>query len=202
MKMKSKLFLFLLLILSTSINSFAQPKNYRDSLSSFIDNYIQTHEVVTGAERQRLRFFPVDENYRVNCDFEPVENSRWFKMETSGLFKKMYRLYGIAHFTIHDTLLTLNIYQSQDLMQNAKYGDYLFIPFTDLTSGNESYVGGRYFDFKKSDIQNKKFELDFNKAYNPYCAYVSNRYNCPIPPKENNLPVAIRAGEKVFGKKH
>jgi uncharacterized protein (DUF1684 family) len=87
-------------------------------------------------------------------------------------------------------------------MQNPKYGDYLFIPFTDLTSGNESYVSGRYFDFKKSDILNKNFELDFNKVYNPYCAYISNRYSCPIPPKENNLPVAIRAGEKVFGKKH
>ena len=86
--------------------------------------------------------------------------------------------------------------------QDEKYRDYLFIPFTDLTSGNESYAGGRYFDFKSSDILDNKFELDFNKAYNPYCAYISNRYSCPIPPKENNLSVAIRAGEKEFGKKH
>ena len=149
--MRSKLFLYLFLIFSSSINSFAQPKSYHDSIRSFIDNYIQTHEVVTGAERQWLRFFPVDENYRVRV-FEPVENSRWFKMDASGPVKKMYRIYGIAHFTIHDTLLKLNIYQSQSLMETAQYRDYLFIPFTDLTSGNESYAGGRYFDFKSSDI--------------------------------------------------
>jgi uncharacterized protein (DUF1684 family) len=200
--MKFKPLLYLFLFFFFSINSSAQSNNYRDSIRSFIDSYIKTHEVVLGTERQWLRFFPVDENYRVQCVFEPVENSRWFKMETSGPVKKMYRIYGIAHFTLHDTLLKLNIYQSQSLMETKEYRDYLFIPFTDLTSGNESYEGGRYFDFKNSDILNKKFELDFNKAYNPYCAYVSNRYSCPIPPKENNLPLAIRAGEKVFGKKH
>src|ERR1700704_1549855 len=200
--MKFKPLLYLFLFFCSSINSSAQSNNYRDSIRSFIDSYIKTHEVVAGTESQWLRFFPVDENYRVQCVFEPVENSRWFKMETSGPVKKMYRTYGIAHFTLHDTLLKLNIYQSQSLMETKEYRDYLFIPFTDITSGNESYEGGRYFDFKSNDILNKKFELDFNKAYNPYCAYVSNRYSCPIPPKENDLPVAIRAGEMVFGRKH
>jgi len=86
-------------------------------------------------------------------------------------------------------------------MTSTDYADYLFIPFTDNTSGNESYGGGRYLDYKISDIKNNKLLLDFNKAYNPYCAYTTG-YNCPIPPAENDLKVAIKAGEKAFEKKH
>jgi uncharacterized protein (DUF1684 family) len=72
--------------------------------------------------------------------------------------------------------------------------------FTDGTSGNESYDVGRYLDFRMSDIKNNKIVIDFNKAYNPYCAYEKG-YNCPIPPKENNVSMPIRAGEKKFNKK-
>ena len=86
---------------------------------------------------------------------------------------------------------------------NGKEFYKLFIfPFTDATSGEESYINGRYIDLSLSDIKNDKLIIDFNFAYNPYCAYVSNLYNCPIPPKENDLPVAIRAGEKTFPKSH
>ena len=79
--------------------------------------------------------------------------------------------------------------------------NYLFVPFTDLTSGGESYGGGRYLDFFMDDIKNNYLEVDFNKAYNPYCAYATG-FNCPIPPAENDLPVSIIAGEKNFAKKH
>ena len=84
-------------------------------------------------------------------------------------------------------------------MSSEKYKDYLFIPFTDKTSGIETYGGGRYIDLVLSDIVNKTCTIDFNKAYNPYCAYTAG-YNCPIPPKENDLPVAIKAGELNFAK--
>jgi uncharacterized protein (DUF1684 family) len=114
----------------------------------------------------------------------------------------MYRVYGKVHFKIEDSAITLSLYQSQDLMQMDKYRDHLFIPFTDGTSGVESYEGGRYFDLTINDIKDSTLVIDFNKAYNPYCAYVSNVYNCPIPPRENRLTVAIRAGEKVYGKAH
>lgn len=85
-------------------------------------------------------------------------------------------------------------------MTIEKYKNHLFLPFTDLTSGEETYDNGRYIDLETVDIKNKTVEIDFNKAYNPYCAYVSYTYNCPIPPKENYLPVAILAGEKNYGK--
>jgi uncharacterized protein (DUF1684 family) len=82
-----------------------------------------------------------------------------------------------------------------------KYKNYLFVPFKDMTNGKETYGGGRYLDLETTDIQNDSVILDFNKAYNPYCAY-SNGYSCPIPPKENHLAVSIEAGEKTFGKEH
>ena len=123
-------------------------------------------------------------------------------MESSGQIKRNYRVYGTIHFTINDTAVTLNIYQSQDLITTSKYRDHLFIPFTDATSGEETYESGRYLDLEIKDIKNDKVLIDFNKAYNPYCAYVSGKFNCPIPPAENRLAVAIPAGEKAFGKPH
>ena len=194
-----KLFFSFLLFYATS--SFAQ-NDYKDSMRLFIKDYIDKHEVVKDKDRQYLHFFAIDPNFRIKTKFEKIENAPWFKMESTGLVKRMYRVYGKVHFAIHDTAVTLSVYQSQDLMKMDKYQDHLFIPFTDATSGIETYEGGRYFDLTMNDIKNNILVVDFNKAYNPYCAYVSNVYNCPIPPPENRLTVAIRAGEKAYGKSH
>ena len=195
-----RIFLILTSFLLTSF-SFAQ-KSYTDSIEIFLKKYVKEHEVVSGKDKEFMSFFPVNEKYRMTCRFERTMNSPWFRMESSGPIKKNYRVYGIIHFTINDTAVTLNIYQSQDLMTTKEYKDHLFIPFTDATSGEETYESGRYIDLEIKDIVNDKVLIDFNKAYNPYCAYVSGKYNCPIPPAENRLIVAIRAGEKSFGKHH
>src|SRR5262249_12053894 len=158
------------------------------SIQDFRNNYIQTHEIVKDNDKQFLRFFPIDPSYRITCRFEKIKNDKWFSMNTSGKAKQIYRRYGRLTFSIHDTTLHLFIYQSQSLMTNAEYKDYLFIPFTDATSGLESYGAGRYLEYYINDIKNNMLLLDFNKAYNPYCAYTTG-YNCPIPPKENDLPV-------------
>lgn len=180
--------------------SFAQSKTYKDSIESYFRKYVKEHEVVAGKDKELMSFFPVNENFFINCRFERTLNSPWFRMESSGPVKKNYRVYGIAHFTIHDTAVALSIYQSQDLMATEKYRDHLFIPFTDATSGQETYESGRYIDIKTNDIKNDKILIDFNRAYNPYCAYVSGKFNCPIPPAENRLTVAVLAGEKAFAK--
>ena len=195
-----RIFLILFSFLLTSF-SFAQ-KSYKDSIETYFKKYVKEHEVVTGKDKELMSFFPVNEKYRMTCRFERTMNSSWFRMESSGPIKKNYRVYGIIHFTINDTAITLNIYQSQDLMTTKEYKDHLFIPFTDATSGEETYESGRYIDLEIKDITNENVLIDFNKAYNPYCAYVSGKYNCPIPPAENRLIVAIRAGEKSFGKHH
>jgi|SRR5687767_2469453 len=181
--------------------SFAQ-KSYKDSIESYFKKYVKEHEVVTGKDKELMSFFSVNKKYRMTCRLERTINSPWFRMESSGPIKKNYRVYGKIHFTINDTAVALNIYQGQDLMTTKQYKDHLFIPFTDATSGEETYESGRYIDLEIKDIDNDKVLIDFNKAYNPYCAYVSGKYNCPIPPAENRLTIAIPAGEKAFRKSH
>lgn len=199
-RIKSVVFCFLF----TGVFFFAsaQTPGYNDSVEAYFKKYVKEHEVVKEKDKNYMQFFPVDEKFRIVCSFERKTNNPWFLMETSGPVKKNYRVYGTIHFTVNDTAVILNIYQSQDLMAVDKYRHHLFIPFTDATSGEETYTGGRYIDLYISDIAGDKYVIDFNKAYNPYCAYVSDKYNCPIPPKENELPVSIRAGEKAFLKNH
>jgi uncharacterized protein len=192
-------YLFLIALVFPTLLSSAQ-SSYKDSINNYIKNYIDTHEVVKDEDRKQMHFFDVNEKYRVIAKFEKAHTNQWFEMPTSGRIKKVFRVYGILSFTINDTIVKLNLYQSQGLMGNDPYKNYLFLPFTDATTGIETYESGRYIDLQTNDIKNKEVIIDFNKAYNPYCAYVSGVYNCPIPPAANHLPVAILAGEKTYGK--
>ena len=90
------------------------------------------------------------------------------------------------------------MYQNQDLTKKDGFDNYLFLPFLDDTNGEESYGGGRYIDLRIP--KNDELVIDFNKAYNPYCAY-NEKYSCPIVPRENYLALKVEAGVKVF-KKH
>ena len=177
---------------------FAQPGNYDDSLNTYIKKYVDEHEVVKGKDKTLMQFYPVNKQYRMAAIFELKENSEWFLMATSGKIKKEYRVYGTLSFFVNDTAVKLNVYQSKQLMASPEYADYLFIPFTDKTTGFDTYGGGRYIDLRMTDIKDTLYFIDFNKAYNPYCAYTTG-YNCPIPPKENDLAVAVMAGEKNYG---
>jgi uncharacterized protein (DUF1684 family) len=188
----------LLVLLFVPFFSKAQT-GYEDSVTAFLKKYVAEHEVVTGADKEKMKFYPVNKQYRITAAFELKENSPWFWMNTSGKEKKQYRVFGVLRFQLHDTAITLQVYQSRNLMSSEKYKDYLFIPFTDKTSGIETYGGGRYIDLVLKNIINNTYTIDFNKAYNPYCAYTAG-YNCPIPPQENDLPVAIKAGEMNFMK--
>ncbi len=199
--MTFKKFISLLVIVLCCASVYAQGKSYVDSIRQYRKSYVDSHEVVKGNDKQYMHFFAIDPKFRVMSKFTPSKNAKWFAMKTSGTETQTYRKYGVLTFKIHDTTLTLNVYQSQSLMISSEYSDYLFVPFTDNTSGNESYGGGRYLDYRMGEIHNNKLLLDFNKAYNPYCAYTAG-YNCPIPPAENDLKIAIRAGEKAFEKKH
>ena len=193
--------LFFGLVILATTPGYGQD-SYKDSMITYQATYVQNHEVVTGTDKELFRFFPVDEKYKITAVFEKKNDSKWFSMETSGTIRKIFRVYGVLRLVINDTAIKMNIYQSQNLFNSDEYKDQLFLPFTDLTSGEETYGAGRYIDLVIGDIVDNKLVIDFNKAYNPYCAYVSGKYNCPIPPKENDLPVAILAGEKIFEKTH
>ncbi len=171
-------------------------------MEKYQEKYVKEHGVVKGSDKSSIHFFPVNEKYKVTARFERIYTAGWFNMETSGKITQVYRIYGVLHFTLNDTVLRLNVYQSQRLMETKEYADHLFVPFTDKTSGETSYDNGRYIDMTEGDLKENTFVIDFNKAYNPYCAYVSNVYNCPVPPKENDLSVAVKAGEMKYSKSH
>ena len=181
---------------------FAQKKDfYAESIKAYQKKYVATHEVVLKKDKKYFHFFPISNKYNVNCTFEKITDTVGFTMTTSAKTLKHYFKYGRLGFTIDGSGYHLFVYQSSDLMKTEQYRNYLFVPFTDATTGDESYGSGRYLEFYMADIQNNTLQLDFNKAYNPYCAY-SAGYKCPVPPKENNLTVAIKAGEMIFGKVH
>jgi hypothetical protein len=144
-----------------------------------------------------LDFFPIDSTYRIEAIFELDENPTLFEMPTTTTRRPLYKTFGKAIFQLNGEELTLHIYQNQELIKQPEYKNHLFIPFTDKTNSIESYGGGRYIDLEIP--HDNTIIIDFNKAYNPYCAY-NHKYSCPIPPKENNLAVEIKAGVKAYKK--
>jgi uncharacterized protein (DUF1684 family) len=148
-----------------------------------------------------LDFFPVDSAFIVIATLAKTINSPTFEMATTTDRKPLYKEYGTLNFTLKGEKCELTIYQSQNDLRDEKYKDYLFLPFTDATSSNTSYGGGRYMDVMKTDENaNGTISLNFNNTYNPYCAY-NDKYSCPLTPRKNHLEVAIEAGIMVF-KKH
>lgn len=147
---------------------------------------------------ESLEFFPIDTAFRVVAKLKYFKNSKPFNMKTTTDRLAVYRVFATATFKIKGVKHVLRIYQSEQLLLSEDYDDHLFLPFTDQSNGSESYGGGRFIDLKIPDKDT--IILDFNKAYNPYCAY-SGRYSCPIPPKANHLDAEILAGVKAY-KKH
>jgi hypothetical protein len=151
------------------------------------------------AHFESLEFYPIDLNYRVIAQFVRTPNEKPFLMPTTTERLPEYVKYGEAHFKLKGKDLKLELYQSTNHKEQKGYEDYLFLPFTDLTSGDGSYGGGRFLDARIP--KGTTIILDFNRAYNPYCAY-NSKYSCPIPPEVNDLPVRIEAGVKDFGDHH
>lgn len=143
-----------------------------------------------------LDFFPIDEKFVVKARFVKSENEEEFDMKTTTERLPKYIKYGELFFEISGKSFRLNAYRNISLSQKSGYEDYLFLPFFDLTNGNETYIGGRYIDFRiPKDFNN--VIIDFNKAYNPYCAY-NHKFSCPLVPLDNNLEIEIMAGVKKF----
>lgn len=144
---------------------------------------------------RQLDFFPTTSKYIVKAFFVKNEFPVPFEMNTSTDRRPIYQKYGTLHFQIDGKEYQLAAYQSLDPRNSEEDKQYISVPFTDLTSGNESYGGGRYIDLKLP--LSSSVVLDFNQAYNPYCAY-SHKWSCIIPPQENSLKIAIKAGVKKY----
>ncbi len=149
-------------------------------------------------ELKSIDFFEPNEDYIVKCLFIRTAYEKPFEMATYAGITKPYLKYGELLFELPgEGTLRLSVYQSLKGISMPAYKDHLFIPFKDATNGDITYGGGRYIDIQVSDIKQGIVFLDFNKAYNPWCAY-GDGFSCPIPPAENHLSVAIKAGELDF----
>jgi uncharacterized protein (DUF1684 family) len=139
-----------------------------------------------------LAYYPVDESYRVPAALAPVSDaeSPAFEMPTSTGQRRQMRRAGKLRFTLNGQTQTLTAFVSADDAARRR----LFVPFRDLTAGVETYASGRYLDLDRTPTG--LYDLDFNRAYQPYC-YYDVKYDCPIPPPENRLSLPIRAGERT-----
>lgn len=142
-----------------------------------------------------LVYFPINEEFLVEARLEPINSEDIIQMKTSTDRLPNYKVYGYVYFLFEGEEHRLTAYQNVDHQEDSLYRDFLFVPFTDNNSTILTYGGGRYLDFKIPNTNT--FYLDFNKAYNPYCAY-NHRWSCVIPPQENSLQIAIDAGEKIY----
>jgi uncharacterized protein len=149
-----------------------------------------------------LKYYPENSVLRLTILIEEYPDQEIVTMITSTGSAREYVKYGHFAFEVNGEVATLQVYQDPD-------GTYFFLPFVDATAPDETYGAGRYLDLEP--IGEGKFLIDFNYAYNPYCAYSEpyevnpnavQRWSCPLPPRENYLKVRIEAGEKKYYKDH
>jgi hypothetical protein len=133
-----------------------------------------------------LKYFPEDPGLRFELAVEAFPEKEKVQMQTSSGDIQIYTRYGKFHFEVEGQPAELTVYADRN---------GFFLPFVDNQAGKETYGAGRYLE--PEVLANGKMRIDFNLAYNPYCAY-NDLYSCPLTPFENRLKVAIKAGEKVF----
>ncbi len=186
------------LILYYSLSGGNDDQDYKESVQAdrlkkekFLKSSSESPFVMGGLEMQPLAYFPIDTKYKVIAKVEKIETRQFVMIRNSDGTNLRYLKYAWLHFKINNSKHKL-------LVLKPMFGLGLFLGFADNTSGETTYGGGRYLDLEQ--IKGDRITLDFNLAYNPYCAYIPN-YTCLLPPKENILEVAIEAGEKNYKNK-
>lgn len=162
-------------------------EQFRKSKDQFFKQHPQSP--LTPEQRRAftgLKYFPENPDLDLVVDIEPFEHPELISMQTSTGDEQTYTRYGLIRFQVEGQEAHLTLYASD-------HG--FFLPFVDSLRGDETYGAGRYLD--PEELSKGQFHIDFNLAYNPYCAYNDN-WSCPLTPFENRLNVPIRAGEKNF----
>lgn len=147
-----------------------------------------------------IRYFEIDQQFKVDANVDLSEGEEPFELPTYSGITKTFIKYATLSFILEGETRELSVYRNLEVIRMPQYKNYLFLPFKDQTSSDSTYGGGRYINLSTLDIEKGKVELDFNKCYNPWCAY-SDGFNCPIPPTDNHLDIAILAGEKNYAGK-
>ena len=140
-----------------------------------------------------LSYYAPDLSWRIRTPLILTGDTILYRMAMTDGKEEMFVRYGRADFTVNDLPLSLYLFRHREATEDEK----LFLPFTDATNGEGTYAGGRYLDVEMPEADT--ITVDFNLAYNPYCAY-STKYSCPVPPRENHLNLPVKAGEKDFVK--
>lgn len=181
-----------------SLNSGSSDEEYKAEIlkeRQAKDNFMKTSDESPLGEKKStftsLSYFEPDTKYRITADLELIQNKKVVVLPTSSNEESSYLEYGWAEFELDEIKNRLLLLEVMDMGPTR---GTLFLAFADETSANDTYGGGRYLELKKIPGAGT-ITLDFNKAYNPYCAY-NDGFSCPMPPRENVLKVAIRAGEK------
>lgn len=176
------------------MNEYVQELEYERSMKDrFMAHHAESPFVAESVpDFHGLKYFPIDERYVVRGRLvrRPVPEEAFLRTNRDG--QAVMRCLGEIRFRLEGRDLRLRVYHAGEGVGNS-----VFVPFRDLTSGRESYGPGRYATLELNESD--EYELDFNRAFNPYCAY-TDAYECGFPPSENDLPLAIRAGEKVWSK--
>jgi uncharacterized protein len=176
---------------TTSRNSIQQERASKDE--AFKSNSNSPLPSKDRTRFQGLAYFPVDPGLKFSVRLIRYQRPEQVRLGTNtGEIRSGLR-YGYFSFQAQGKNCRLQVYRLEDALDSNGVG--LFIPFRDSTTGLETYSTGRYIDLKENT--SGIYELDFNRAYNPFCAY-NSEYSCPVPPTENTLAVAIQAGEKKY----
>ena len=194
-------FLCSLNLLSQGFQGHADFTAYSDSIEKSREekktHLLDTVEGILNSEDlehfQGANFHPIDSSWVISARWKKKRGPK-FEMPTSTERRPVYRRYGYVYFEKDGKSHRLTVYQNVALTQKEGFEDYLFLPFKDESCPDLSYGAGRYLDMKVPKKGKDSVILDFNSAYNPYCAY-SHRYSCPIPPAENTLKCSVLAGE-------
>lgn len=176
------------------------PQSYDEQIAAFRAE--KDNEFRTGSDSpvppdaragfQGLLYFDVDPAYRVPAALvESAQSNVVIEMDRTDGQRERMRVIGLLEFTLFGERHTLTAF----LPETATNRERLFVPFRDATNREETYGGGRYLDLGRSPTG--LYDLDFNRAYNPFCVY-DPEYICPLPPRENTLPLPIRAGERMI----
>lgn len=202
--MQNRYLVFLILFISFGCK-------VKDIPNTAYSNEIQTHRQETLSnltnkqgplsldKAKGLQYYAPDEDFKIVASYKKIKAEGVTVIPTYSGKENDYIEFAKLTFNLDGKDHNLTAFKGLKSMRLPQYRNKIFIMFKDETNGKSTYGGGRYIYIEESLIQDDKLEIDFNKAFNPYCAY-SDGYNCPIPPLENHLKAAIEAGEKSFNK--
>jgi len=192
---KNKVFLVIIVlgILGITFYSLSGSESYFDTIKkqrdTFLKNLMSENDspIASIKNFSGIKYFEADKNFIVDADFKAESAGQGMILMTDSTQNEIKKA-GTATFSLDGKTFTVNVFDE---------GEYFLFPFRDLTSGKETYGGGRFVNIGKDNLKGDKLEIDFNNAHNFYCAY-NESFICPIPPKENFINTEIKAGEKKY----